>query len=1208
MMLRIAANEFRYLFKSPQTLVSFAVFFLFTYFAMVSSNVQIGAGGNVDVNSPHALTQTFLVMNVFAIFSIPAFLANAILKDVDHKFDGILFSTPISKADYLFGRFLGSFGALVVALMGIPLGSLIGTFMPWVDPETLAPTNLGNYIYIYFGLVLPSMLALSAIIYSVAVMSRSLMASYLAIMAMLILYLVGLRLLSAPEYRELTALLDPLMVRTFTVFTQYWTPVERNTTLVGYEGLVLTNRMIWIGVSAFFVVLSYKLFSFRTAAKMPKEKKGKDDEASAAQALMASHVKLGVRGTPVWGFATEMKQFLLRTRFEIVSVFKGLPFIIIMKFSFFLMIMALINRNVGYGLDAYPVTRLMVEEIQEGLALGIIVLLVFYSSEIIWRERTAKVNEIIDALPTANWVFVVSKVLAMASVILAILAFGILVSIAVQVMSGYDSLEISMYLHRGLFHFGIGPVLIAVLCCFVQVLVKNRFLGMLIMVVYVISTIILSQFGFEHPLYQFGEGIDTPLSDMNGSGRYIESDYWLRGYWASFSVLLLLLTYMLWNRGTMQPLSFRLKGLRQFKEPTIAATAAVAFAVFVGTGSFVYYNTNVLNDYVTADDREELAVAYEKKYRQYENLPMPRTVDIKIDVDLYPYKRRVETRSTQVLQNKTDEEINTIHLVFPPTAERPVVDLEGATEASYDEEYNYFIMDLAEPMLPGEKRSLKFETLIQQRGFSHAGNSVTLVRNGTFINNFELTPYIGFAPQGMLSDRNTRREYDLEPLPRTAKLEDVSQHGNNYLRQDSDFVTFETTVSTVKGQTVVAPGYLQKDWVEGDRHYFHYEMDAPIMNFYSYLSAEYEVVRDHAEGIDIEVYHHAPHTYNVERMITSVKDSIAYFNKAFSPYQHRQLRILEFPAYRSFAQAFPNTVPYSEAIGFIAEITDDNAIDLPYYVTAHEVGHQWWAHQVMSANTQGGTMLVETLAQYSALLVMEQKYGKDNIRKFLKYELDRYLRGRATDPEGELPLYRVENQQYIHYRKGSVIMYALKDYVGEDVVNRSLQKLVELRGFKSDPYAISTDLLTILKEEAGPEHHGLIEDFFEKITIFDVKIDESRITEMADGRFKIEMDVEVGKIYADAEGNETEAAFDIPVDIGLFLKSPADETYGAEDVVMLKKHRITEPKTTLEFVVDKKPTFAGIDPYNKLIDRNSNDNLAAVEEAEEDVETASADR
>ena len=1195
MMLRIARNELRYMLKSPQTIVSFAIFFLLTFFAMSSDNVGIGAGGNVLVNSPFALTQTLLIINVFAIFSIPAFMANALLKDVDHKFDGILFSTPISKTDYLFGRFFGSFIALVLALSGAPLGSLLGTFWPGVDPETLAPTNLGHYFAIYFTLVVPSILAIASIIYAVAVMSRSIMYSYLAVMGLLILYLVGFRLLNGPEYREVTALLDPFMMRTLGEYTRYWTAIERNTTLLGYDGIILMNRLIWFGIAAGFVALSYGLFSFRTAAKMPKEKKNKTAIADSAH---KETIPTGIRGTAIWSFGTAYQQFLLRTRFEVMSVLKSLPFLIVVGFSVFITFTALFNRNVGYGLDAYPVTRLMIQAIEGGLGLALIVVIIFYSADIIWRERTTKFSEIIDAMPAPNWVFVVSKLIALAFVLVTILVLGIVMAIAVQLAGGYDSFEISLYLQRGLMHLSMPFVMMAVLACFVQVLVKNRFIGMMIMVVYLISTIILNQFGFEHPLYLFAEGLDTPLSDMNGSGRFIEGDGWVRAYWAAFSVLLLLFTYLLWSRGTLQPLKFRLRNLRELKQLSLALPAAVALIALVGTGWYIFYNTNVLNSYVTADDRELQSVAYEQKYRQYENLPMPRTISVNIDVDIYPYKRRVETRSTQVLENKTDQAIATVHILFPDNLDIPLLELEGARQASHDKDYNYYIFDLDTLMVPGEKRTLKFETIIQQQGFQHAGNDVTLVRNGTFINNSDITPYIGFFPGGMLADRNTRRKHGLDPLPRTPKLEEANQYGNNYIRQDSDFITFETTVSTVAGQTVISPGYLEKEWIEGDRRYFTYKMDAPILNFYSYLSAEYEVVQDEFEGINIEVFHHAPHTYNVERMIGAVKDSLAYFNKAFSPYQHKQVRILEFPSYRTFAQAFPNTIPYSEGIGFIADITDESKIDLPYYVTAHEMAHQWWAHQVMSANTQGGTMLVETLAQYGALLVMEQKYGKDQIRKFLKYELDRYLSARGGDPEGELPLYRVENQQYIHYRKGAVIMYALKDYVGEDVVNRSLQRLIKLRAYKSAPYAISSDLVEILKEEAGPENTGLIEDFFEKITLFDVKMKDSTVEEMADGRFKVSLDVEVAKVYADKEGRETKADFDIPVDIGLFLKSPAADGYGADDVLMLEKRRITGAKSTIEIIVDKKPTFAGIDPYNKLVDRNSNDNLAAVEEAE----------
>src|SRR3546814_7935137 len=95
-------------------------------------------------------------------------------------------------------------------------------------------------------------------------------------------------------------------------------------------------------------------------------------------------------------------------------------------------------------------------------------------------------------------------------------------------------------------------------------------------------------------------------------------------------------------------------------------------------------------------------------------------------------------------------------------------------------------------------------------------------------------------------------------------------------------------------------------------------------------------------------------------MIESAKKSLDYYTREFSPYQFRQLRILEFPGYSTFAQAFAGTVPYSESIGFIADLRDEETIDYVFYVTAPEVAHQWWAHQVVGANVQGATLLSES--------------------------------------------------------------------------------------------------------------------------------------------------------------------------------------------------------------------------------------------------------
>src|ERR1019366_9081832 len=121
----------------------------------------------------------------------------------------------------------------------------------------------------------------------------------------------------------------------------------------------------------------------------------------------------------------------------------------------------------------------------------------------------------------------------------------------------------------------------------------------------------------------------------------------------------------------------------------------------------------------------------------------------------------------------------------------------------------------------------------------------------------------------------------------------------------------------------------------------------------------------------------------------AVARELDYATAAFSPFQFRQLRIIEFPRYGNFAESFPNTIPFSEGIGFITWVDPNkkDAINLPFFVTAHEVGHQWWGHQVVSANTEGQTAIVETLAQYTALMIMKKTYGADSMKKFLRYQL-----------------------------------------------------------------------------------------------------------------------------------------------------------------------------------------------------------------------------
>ena len=133
--------------------------------------------------------------------------------------------------------------------------------------------------------------------------------------------------------------------------------------------------------------------------------------------------------------------------------------------------------------------------------------------------------------------------------------------------------------------------------------------------------------------------------------------------------------------------------------------------------------------------------------------------------------------------------------------------------------------------------------------------------------------------------------------------------------------------------------------------------------------------------MNLEVYYDPAHQYNVEEMFEASAPDLNIFESHFSPFSSRQYRIMEYPRYRTFAQSFPNTVPYSEGIGFITRVIKPTDVDLTYFVTAHELAHQWWGHQVIGGQVEGSNMMSETLAQYSAYMVMERKFGKDYMHR-----------------------------------------------------------------------------------------------------------------------------------------------------------------------------------------------------------------------------------
>jgi ABC-2 type transport system permease protein len=1064
----------------------------------------------------------------------------------------------------------------------VPLGIFIGSLMPWVDAQRIGANNLMMYLQPFLIFSTTSIFVLSALFYAVTNQFKNMMAGYICALGMFILYVIAGQVFDEPEQRTIRALLDPFALNTFGEYTRYWTAFEKNSLTPDFEGIILQNRLLWLGIGSVILFAAGGLFSPLNVSSNKANKKPKREKIE----VIPANSNIAIKASAKNGF----EQFVMRTKFEIKQVVFSPAFPVLLLFSAFQLIASFFNISGWYGVPDWPLTQTLVQIIIGAFSLMTIIVITYYTAEVVWRERTVGMGDIVDSMPVHNVTFWLSKLLAVILVIVSLHVLGMGIAIVKQLLSGYENIELSQYF-ISLFYFGVLPFcLLIVLAFFIQVLSPNKYVGMLIFVGYIFVDLVLSQVGIEHNMFKYGGAPAMQYSDLNGYGWFLTTQNWYMLYWTAFALVLSVVSYGMWQRGPQASLKNRFSQLSYQLGSQGKGIIAVALVIFLASGGYIHYNTKVLNDFIGQDESLDLRADYEKQFVDYRDAPMPTIVSVDAAIDIYPQQRRIQASSDISLVNRSDQTIERFLVNIPQHSQDVDVQIAGGSLAKVDKKYNLAWFEFTEPMQPGETRSGKFVVTRAHHGFKDRGEDATLVKNGTFIDNFTLFPSFGFNESVLINDQHERRKRDLEPRQRAYKLEDTSRYQESFFGRGVEFIDFSATVSTSAEQFAIVPGYLQKEWQENNRNYYRYEMDAPMVHFYSVMSAKLESKKVEHNGVSIEVYYHKDHAWNVDKMIESSKDSLDYFSQAFGPYQHKQLRIIEFPGYRTFAQSFANTVPYSEKIGFIADLRDPKEIDSVYYVTAHEVAHQWWGHQLNAANVQGSAILSETLSQYSALMVMKQKYGETRLRKFLTYELDRYLRGRSAERIEEMPLLRSENQQYIHYQKGSVVMMALVNKLGEDKLNQALQALLNEFKFREDLYPTTLDLVRHLDSVSSVQQQAYIQDLFAQITLYDLRAKEVTQESMQDGKTKITFTVSAQQFNADGKGQETEQPFAKQVEIALFSQDPND--FAVENKVIYQGlHDLESGDTVIELIVDEVPKYAGIDPFVRFIDRDTGNNI-----------------
>ena len=1186
MLLRIALFELRFQLRQPLLWATAAILAAMSFIATVTDAFAIGGAiGHLNRNAPFVVVRMLGDLSLIGAFVVVAFVAASALRDFERGTAELVFSRPVRATDLLLGRFVGSLAAAWICFAGTAVGLFVGSLMPWLDQERIGPHDLRAYLWGLAVLAWPTLMVLGAVLFALASRVRHVAIVYVALVGLLVAYFSATAMFGDLESRGAAALLDPFGLTAFDLQTRYWTIAEKNSRIPALGGELIWNRVGWMAVALAILLWAVATFRFDRAVSRRKARK-----IHPAEPPLISVRRVRVK--PEFTHRTTVAQFFAQWAFDTRSVVRGLAFLLIMAFG-------LINvlTNIGYldlmmGTPVWPVTHLMLVAISAGYVFLLNIIIAFYAGELVWRERSLRFEGVVDALPVSTWSRLLAKLGALWVAAIAFIGAGMIALIGYQLSNGYTNVEPRLYV-QGLIVVALPFLLTSVLALSFQVVANQKFVGYLLMVVYLVATAMASTLNVNHFLLRYAGVPSAPYSDMNGWGQFAAPLFWFNLYWTFAAGILACLSYLWWVRGYDSRWHQRLQRARARLRESAALPLLIVLAGFAATGAYIFYNTNILNAYIPTADSERRQAEYEKRYRRYRDVVQPRIVAVRANVDIYPRERRAEIRGTYRLANRSAAPIDTLHIAISPRLRIVKLTLPPHRVQAEDRDLGQGIYTLATAIGPGREIDFAFHLEIANAGFVNNDPDNTVVENGTFFHTRQF-PSLGYLDARELGDPARRRRQGLPPPVRMAGIDDLHARANNHIARDADWLDFDATVSTDADQIALAPGHLQREWTEGGRRFFHYTAEAPIPKFFAFLSARYAVRRDRWHDVTIEVFYHPGHEYNVARMVDAVKKTLDYMTANFTPYQDRQVRIAEFPRYARLAGSFPGIIPFSESIGFIARLNGEDAIDYPFYVTAHEVAHQWWGYQVLGADVQGAAMLSESMAQYSALMVMKHEYGAEKMRRFLRYELDRYLSGRGGEAVEEMPLALVEDQSYIHYSKGSLSLYALQDALGEEPLNSALKRYIESVRFQAPPYTVSRDLLTVIDGITPPEKRGLVTDLFESIVLFDNQATTAVARKRPDGRYDVAMTARARKLRANGEGVETEVPIDDWIDVGVFGEVAHGRAGGTEKVLYLRKQRVTTRDVTVTATVDGVPVRAGIDPYNTLIDRTPGDNVRAV--------------
>ncbi|WP_221406214.1 ABC transporter permease/M1 family aminopeptidase [Daejeonella lutea] len=1191
--------ELSYQLRQVSTWLYFLVMMVLAFLLVQGNFVHDARDGYHLVNAPVIVGCVTVLCCTFWLLIGGAVAGDAAARDVQTRMFSLTYTSPARKSVYLGGRLLAAFLLNGFILTGIPLGILLTMYFTGIEAELLGTFRPATYLSTYFFLVLPNAFFATSIQFALAAVTRKSMASFLGGAILFVAaYILGQVLDGPLAMRDLGTLIDPMGLTPVLAKQSSWSTIELNTRLIELEGIFLANRLVWLGISLSVLAFAYFRFQFTSPASVGSAKKSVNADSRTDSAL------LDWRGTA--SLPLESGDFNLAAGFQQLRVMVSQSFMAIAKKGSGLYLLAFIALIVGAAMPGNLKAKgvpLLASTDQVLLLLNgpltnpgkfwilIYLLTIFYAGELLWRERESGVAELLNPAPVPNWVLFVSKFLALALMLICWLVFLTTAGILAQLAIGGASLEPSLYL-KTLFGFQLIECLIfAALILFLHVLINQKYVAHLVSLIVFACIVYAANLGLEHKLLIFSASPEWSYTSMGGF-QSVSAWLWFKAYWIGWSLLLAVIAKLLWVRSRETSLGARLQQMRRRFSRQTAFGLSAAVALVVLTGGFIYYNTNILNEYVPSTDITAGRAEYEHRYGRYRNLAQPLVADVDLHVEIFPGKRQFTARGNYQLVNRSPVSIDTILVAVSDLSETNGINFSPAAKLlATDREAGVLIYTLQESLSPGDSLRMNFLVEHQARGFTNNGEIQIVKNKGTNFSNREHLPVIGYQPYRELDEAGKRKEFQLAARQTNASLYDLQ--ARKYA-PFAEHIKFNAVVVTDADQLAVAPGTLRKTWTKGKRKYFHYASDALIRNEYFFFSANYASYRQIWKSsnaafppVAIEILNNPGHSENISLMVNSVKASLDYFSREFGPYPHKQIRFVSYPGYGMGNHASTINITAEEGFFLLNPKEDERGFDLVTAVVAHELAHQWWGNQLRYAYLEGAGLLSESLAWYTAMGVMEEKYGAGHLEKLLNFLREEYENPRTR---AAVPLLMAADF-YQNYRKGPLALYAMSKYIGRNKVNTAIRNLLNKHSKPGQSLSNSLDLYHELEAVTPDSVQYLLADLFKRNTFWDLEAKQAKLRKTKTGQWEVTFVVNARKSLVSARGRETEVPLRDWIEIGIYAHAKNAQERRA---LYLDKYLIHSKQQTITVTVPTEPAVAAIDPANLLIDWDTKDNFIEV--------------